>query len=254
MMVGTSPDHQKLQLFDNSTNTMVCDLNGDENQSLESICSSRGIGLTDRRFRIHASEGPPSSRFLFPFLLLESLPHPYIFLKIIRSRSLEINHPLLPQVVDTDPNKTVAKLQDLSQVEKYTISEESYNQRDDTFRKWKQANLPQAASANSAAQSEASGEEEQQRAAGMKVGDRCEAEIEGVGKKRGQIKFIGTTSFAEGVMIGIQLDEPYGKNDGSVKSKRYFSCPEKYGKFLRPSQVTVGDFPEQLDWELDDEI
>ena len=54
---------------------------------------------------------------------------------------------------------------------------------------------------------------------------------------QGVIEYIGTTDFASGIWIGIKLDEPRGKNDGSVNGKRYFSCPQKCGVFAPPSKV-----------------
>eukprot|EP00927_Polykrikos_kofoidii_P044866 TRINITY_DN38740_c0_g1_i1.p1 TRINITY_DN38740_c0_g1~~TRINITY_DN38740_c0_g1_i1.p1 ORF type:complete len:1017 (-),score=124.91 TRINITY_DN38740_c0_g1_i1:164-3214(-) len=53
----------------------------------------------------------------------------------------------------------------------------------------------------------------------------------------GTISFIGPTSFASGEWVGIVLDTPSGKNDGSVKGKRYFVCKPNHGLFVRPHNV-----------------
>jgi len=41
----------------------------------------------------------------------------------------------------------------------------------------------------------------------------------------------------------VELDEPTGKNDGSVEGKQYFSCENKRGVFVRAERVEIGDFP-----------
>ncbi|CAD6910970.1 unnamed protein product [Tilletia controversa] len=53
----------------------------------------------------------------------------------------------------------------------------------------------------------------------------------------GEVVFVGGTSFATGVWVGVVLDETNGKNNGTVMGKRYFDCPEGHGVFVRPSQV-----------------
>ena len=35
--------------------------------------------------------------------------------------------------------------------------------------------------------------------------------------------------FAPGLWAGIELDEPAGKNNGSVDGILYFNCPPNYG-------------------------
>lgn len=62
--------------------------------------------------------------------------------------------------------------------------------------------------------------------------------VEVIGKgQRGTVAYIGNTLFASGKWVGVILDEPKGKNDGTVQGKRYFTCQENYGIFVRQSQV-----------------
>lgn len=41
------------------------------------------------------------------------------------------------------------------------------------------------------------------------------------GSKAGTLRYVGVTDFATGVWAGVELDDPLGKNDGSVDGKRY---------------------------------
>jgi dynactin 1 len=50
----------------------------------------------------------------------------------------------------------------------------------------------------------------------------------------GIVRFVGTTSFAAGKWVGVELDGPTGKNNGSVQGKSYFSCRDGHGVFVRP--------------------
>ena len=54
-----------------------------------------------------------------------------------------------------------------------------------------------------------------------------------------------------GFWVGVEFDEPVGKNDGCVKGKRYFTCIQGYGGMARPNNVTIGDFPAE-DFALSD--
>jgi len=53
----------------------------------------------------------------------------------------------------------------------------------------------------------------------------------------GEVAFVGTTKFGQGRWVGIKLDTPTGKHDGSVRGDVYFSCPQLHGLFIRPQNV-----------------
>lgn len=59
-----------------------------------------------------------------------------------------------------------------------------------------------------------------------------------VGMKHGVVRFIGETNLGEGLFIGVELDEPEGKHDGSVDGVRYFIAEEGHGVFVRPRGCT----------------
>jgi dynactin complex subunit len=55
----------------------------------------------------------------------------------------------------------------------------------------------------------------------------------------GIVQFIGQTSFASGVWVGIKLEVPLGKNNGVVQGVKYFQCLPLHGLFVRPQQLMI---------------
>lgn len=152
-------------------------------------------------------------------------------------------------VIDLDPSSVTSSgwLEDTSLVEKYTISEEAYEKRGGTFRKFKEKLVSQN---QSAFEPKITDNYMEDLCANIKVGDRCEVEP---GGKRGVVKFVGRAeSLAPGFWVGVQYDEPLGKHDGMVKGVRYFECPLLHGAMVRPEKVKVGDYPERDPFEEDE--
>lgn len=141
-------------------------------------------------------------------------------------------------------------LENISLVEKFVMSDADYDKRPDSIRNYKKKMretdpyftlLPENRREPSV--SKAPGVETLEP---FNVGDRCEV---APGSRRGRIEWKGLCPvIGPGAWIGVKLDEPLGKCDGSVgfgkHEKRLFTCEQKYGAFVRPDKCTVGDFAE----------
>ncbi|NXD99814.1 KI13B protein, partial [Chaetorhynchus papuensis] len=61
--------------------------------------------------------------------------------------------------------------------------------------------------------------------------------------KTGTVRYIGPTDFQEGTWVGVELDLPSGKNDGSIGGKQYFRCNPGYGLLVKPGRVRKASGP-----------
>jgi tubulin-folding cofactor B len=141
-------------------------------------------------------------------------------------------------------------LQDLSQVEKYTMSEDEYLKRPNNVRalreKKEQAIREAMALMGIDVPKPLDDDSFKEEAEKINEGDRC---MIFPGDRLGTVKYVGRIPVLKpGYWVGVEYDEPVGKNDGSVaiagkQPLRIFECNPKYGGIVRPEHVTVGDFP-----------
>ncbi|KAM8986084.1 tubulin-folding cofactor B [Ara ararauna] len=145
----------------------------------------------------------------------------------------------------------IGEFEDVSQVPKYEMAESDYDRRPESLRSF----LRQRQWGRYDAEAAQRRAEEQRRrrdqegalAAALPLGSRCLVRVPGQPSRRGTIMYVGQTDFKPGHWVGVRYDEPLGKHDGSVGSRRYFECAPKYGAFVKPQSVTAGDFPEEDD-------
>ncbi|KAL4900047.1 hypothetical protein BDW74DRAFT_105469 [Aspergillus multicolor] len=177
------------------------------------------------------------------------------------------------EVHDTRPQAARVNYTDLSSVEKYVLPTEAYESLPNSVLAWKKNQKLGRFDPNALLPVEAMAEQTRK--------DREEVDKRGISVtsraiilpsspphiRRGTIRFVGSVpaipvpgvdvdtvdASALPIWVGIELDEPTGKNDGSVNGRRYFTCPNKSGVFVKPEKVQVGDFPPLgLDDELDE--
>uniref|UniRef100_A0A3Q3WMV3 CAP-Gly domain-containing protein n=1 Tax=Mola mola TaxID=94237 RepID=A0A3Q3WMV3_MOLML len=151
--------------------------------------------------------------------------------------------------------RQMGEFTDVSKVEKFEISDESYEKRTDTARsflkKHSLGHFNDEEMAKKKAELAARQEEQKAAADAISVDSRCKVQVPGQPTKLGTVMYVGTTDFKPGYWVGVKYDEPLGKNNGTVDGKQYFVCENNYGAFVKPLNVTVGDFPEE-DYGLDE--
>lgn len=154
-----------------------------------------------------------------------------------------------------------AQYTDVSAVKKFEITTEEYNKlpgiylalTSDSVRAYKERNKIGRFADIDPEQEALKQEEFAQEASLIAVGNRCVVDVSSM-EKRATVKFVGKTEFKLGYWVGVEYDEPVGKNNGTVQGKQYFACTSKHGAMVRPGSVTVGDYPEEDLFGSDDEM
>lgn len=202
------------------------------------------IPLHDLKYRLESIVGvPPSSQILeihssrtdheqqstlpghspFPSSVRSTLIHAPIFGSETENLSLEelgVVDGMAIKVLDTRPKELIQTFTDESLVDKYVMDDDTYAARKDTVLAFKQRNkLGRFDPSKDASSSTASAETDEPE--DLVPGKRCQVDLlsgsgaGGSNKRKGTVRFVGITKFASGVWVGVEYDEPVGKNDGS---------------------------------------
>eukprot|EP00729_Bicosta_minor_P006060 gene6060-18469_t len=71
----------------------------------------------------------------------------------------------------------------------------------------------------------------------------------------GTLRFVGLHAESGKPRCGVELDEPLGKNNGTVKGTTYFECPDEHGVLTKPDKVIIiGPPVEELEPTDDDDL
>ena len=67
---------------------------------------------------------------------------------------------------------------------------------------------------------------------------------------KGTVRYVGTTSFADGIWVGVELREPVGTSNGTIKDVSYFECAPNHGVFVKPTKLCKLADTTELDVQL----
>ncbi|KAJ6186319.1 hypothetical protein N7519_007620 [Penicillium mononematosum] len=189
---------------------------------------------------------------------------------LVKGSEIEVN--------DSRPQTMRANFTDLSSVEKYVLPTETYEARSDSVLAWKKNQKlgrfdPNALSPEEALRHQVEKDQTEIQTRDITVAKRAIVLPSSPPHiRRGTIRFVGPAptipitgpgrelqrdaelpADLQPIWVGIELDEPMGKNDGSVGGQRYFECLGNRGVFVKPEKVEVGEFPPLgLDDDLDE--
>lgn len=150
-------------------------------------------------------------------------------------------------IVDENPESELkALIGDKPEFTEFELSEQEYQSRANTVLAWKAQNHLGRFDPEFEVQKTARAKLDQKAVESMAVGNRCRT-INIEGERRGTIRYVGKIhqlDEGENLWVGIEFDEPVGKNNGLIGDVTIFECKQKHGSFVRPQKVEVGEFPE----------
>lgn len=166
--------------------------------------------------------------------------------------SLNIKDGSFLKVIDTRPSdRKVDFLRDeANDDERYTMSQKEYEERSDTVLAFKRQHKLGRFGDNSTALSVSDSLTPNEKFDGLVVGARCRVTP---GDKLGTVRYIGVVPQIPQpgiIWVGVEYDEPVGKNDGTLNDVRYFETMKKHGAFVRSFNVELGAFPSETYEEL----
>eukprot|EP00800_Vazella_pourtalesii_P000936 TRINITY_DN10791_c0_g1_i1.p1 TRINITY_DN10791_c0_g1~~TRINITY_DN10791_c0_g1_i1.p1 ORF type:complete len:249 (+),score=43.78 TRINITY_DN10791_c0_g1_i1:32-748(+) len=156
---------------------------------------------------------------------------------------------MIIEVTSSDPKSKLVDFNDPN-FKHYKLDEDDYDKRTGTVREFLKKN--KLGGYSDQGTQKANLDEGREAAEKLSVNSRCLVNLPNQLGRKGLIMYVGRTEFQKGYWIGVRYDLPVGKNDGSVGGKKYFECPAKYGGFVKPMYVEMGDYPE--DTYSDDEM